>query len=746
MPGTKGAGPVVELVAAIIRPVGRFVASFFTDLKARLQSLWLRRHEFVAAWRPSAGSLDAGKQRLRALWLRRRELRVGWPSASSFQSAVAASKTTRIAALGAAAIIGAAVLALTIGVPVPFLAKAIAKKFETETGYRLLIDGRAKIRLLPSAVVTVGSISVVEGQGASAQTHFAADDLRIKMSLWGLISGRPRLTEVAIGGPTFRVSLLRERAVAAAVKPSRSPSPLPQNLIVDRLIVEDGAVEFVNPAGGVEGRVDDIALTGSLSGDRTLAAKASGRLGEQEVRAELKGKLPAGLDGGQPAALEFSLDAPGFFQDPVTGKATVRTNGRLLAINPLAGTVGQAKFSGLASVDFASKPAVKVDLDFQRLALGVAPGPVGESSTAGLGQPWSDRAVSLEALNYFDAEMQISAAELRVDRFRFAPISVGAILANGVLTAGLVRTGAYSGQIQGTLTIDASGADPSHALRVDLAGVRALPLLSDAASFDALDGRMLAKIDARSRGRSPRAIMSALGGVVDLQVQDGEIRSVNIARMIRSLAVSTLNGWQENKAEKTDLTQLSAFFRIDRGQASTDNLRMLGPLVRVTGSGTADLGAKTLQFKVDPKLVLTLQGQGGALDPLGIGVPVVVQGSWAAPRIYPDMAGILEDPAVAYAKLREMGSGLFGTGMGLPGSPDNPLAQNIETLIDRLGGDRKNGSAPAAGERLPPARPAPQAQARPQSPPPPPAQSPSQSQSTGPTGPIDFFGKLLFGR
>ena len=62
--------------------------------------------------------------------------------------------------------------------------------------------------------------------------------------------------------------------------------------------------------------------------------------------------------------------------------------------------------------------------------------------------------------------------------------------------------------------------------------------------------------------------------------------------------------------------------------------------------------------------MLSLEGQGGALAPIGIGVPVAVQGPWGAPRIYPDMAGILDNPDAAYAKLRELGAGLFGTGTG----------------------------------------------------------------------------------
>ena len=33
-------------------------------------------------------------------------------------------------------------------------------------------------------------------------------------------------------------------------------------------------------------------------------------------------------------------------------------------------------------------------------------------------------------------------------------------------------------------------------------------------------------------------------------------------------------------------------------------------------------------------------------------IPVVIDGPWAEPRVYPDMAGILDNPDAAYAKLK----------------------------------------------------------------------------------------------
>ena len=88
----------------------------------------------------------------------------------------------------------------------------------------------------------------------------------------------------------------------------------------------------------------------------------------------------------------------------------------------------------------------------------------------------------------------------------------------------------------------------------------------------------------------------------------------------------------------------------------------------MTGAGTIDLGTKQIGFRVEPKLVMTTEGQGRAGDPVGFGIPVMIEGPWDAPRIYPEMQGILDNPDAAYAKLREMGKGLFGpNGAGLGG-------------------------------------------------------------------------------
>jgi AsmA protein len=143
------------------------------------------------------------------------------------------------------------------------------------------------------------------------------------------------------------------------------------------------------------------------------------------------------------------------------------------------------------------------------------------------------------------------------------------------------------------------------------------------------------------------------------------------------LSTGVLTGWQENAAEKTDFATLGASFKLAKGQAQTADLKLAGPLVRMAGAGNVDLPGKTLKFRVDPQLVASLEGQGGKTDLQGLGVPVIIAGPWARPSIYPDIEGILSNPAAAYEQLNRLGGGL----VSLPGAGDTGSVAAIGGLI-----------------------------------------------------------------
>ncbi|MCI0599939.1 MAG: AsmA family protein, partial [Beijerinckiaceae bacterium] len=582
-------------------------------------------------------------------------------------------RTLKVAAIVFTAVLAAALLALMLGLPAGLIAGALQSRVEADTGYRLRIEGNSTMALWPSPALTIHDISLSDASGADQPDKLTAESIRFSFALSSLFAFYPQISEIAVTRPVLRVPLFRERPnpSGGASTPPRSRSPGSAiGFAADRATIDGGTVVLSSASGPFESRINGIALTASLSGrDGPPGVIAKGRWGDQSLRLEVILDRPADSWKGQTLPVHLTLDAPGMLQDQLSGAAVIKLAGSTLTLNGLSGSIGPSTFNGRVFADFAGKPVVKADLDIQHLPLWFAgdkaagsggPGPGSAGPSSDWNQPWSDREVNIEALNYFDADVRFRAAELSAGKFRFAPLPVQATVAGGVLKAAFQDVGLYGGRVDGTLLTDASGAPLNHALQLSLSGLRVLPLLNDAAGFDALDGQLRASIDVRATGASLRTIMPALSGSADISVKNGKIRHISVAKMIRALAASPLTGWQVSEADKTDLSQLSALFRISGGQGSTDNFQLTGPLVRVTGRGTANIAAKTLSFKLDPELIVSHEAQGGSPDAIGLGVPVIVRGTWAEPRIYPEIAGILDDPAAAYAKLRALGKGLLG--------------------------------------------------------------------------------------
>ena len=173
-------------------------------------------------------------------------------------------------------------------------------------------------------------------------------------------------------------------------------------------------------------------------------------------------------------------------------------------------------------------------------------------------------------------------------------------------------------------------------------------------------------------------------------VQDGELRSVNIAKMIRFVAAGTLSGWQENKAEKTDLTQLSAFFRLEGGKASDGqssaarpagardrrrHRRSCGENAAIQGRAEARAQSRRAgrrrSIRSASACRLSCRGPGARRASIRRW-PV----SWTTPK----------RPTPSFASWDRDCSGLDPGQSGIAG---NALPQSIDALIDRLGGDRK---------------------------------------------------------
>lgn len=580
--------------------------------------------------------------------------------------------------------------------------------------------------------------------------HTHITELMILRPILRVPLARERVVAAAVSGSPAAAPATAGGAGAKATSAAADSDGTKSAMAIDRIRIEEGTVALYSEPDRLEKNIEHINLDLSrgAAGGRP---NVTGRLdwGGQTFQVELKSDvLPQQLEG-QTIPVEVTLQAPGRWRHPLSMKAELSSRKNSLVINSLSGRFGQNRFDGFATVDFSTnKPVVKADLDFNRLPMPQAPDgervpprnaaaepesshdkaprnvanlprsddapppqnaatrPQSDADNAPhnvmnqprsdgedarpqnvLGKPWSGRELHFDALNFFDAEVRVSAAELALGSLRVAPVTVETTVNKGVLQARLENAGLYGGEANGVISLDAAASTPAQAMQLHLAGVNALPLLSDVAGFESLAGTMRADIDVNATGRSQKVMISSLAGSVDVELSNGAVRGIDVAKLVHNLTRTILEGWQQNATDRTPLTRFNAHFSLANGVATTDNLDLSGPVVRMTGAGSVDLAAKTLQLKVDPQLVTGRQAAGGSADTAGLGVPAIIAGSWSKPRIYPDVAGILNNPESVYNQLKAAGKGLFGdSGSGNAGK----LGTILKGLGNMLGAPAAN--------------------------------------------------------
>ena len=622
--------------------------------------------------------------------------------------------------LAAIAIIGAIIVFVgPLFISTDDLRNSLFAQVESTTGYRLRVSGPVQISLFPSLDLVAEDVGIAKSGAAATSEMATAKSLRFGLQLSALIGGTVKMTEVTLTDPVIAVPQAQPAGKSAGdtAPPQADPGSAAaslRSLSLDKLLIKNGTLILPASAGAPGKRIEALNLEASMPApDATLAFDGSASLDGRKIQvAGSIGGLAQLLDG-QAVPVSFDIAAPAYLEQKaaLTGLASYKDGGfvvsqftaragdkslagsasykgSLLTLHPLTVNASGNSLAGSVVADLSGAiPAINAAFTGQTLnldALLSQPGGATPSASGNVGgggeTGWSDARIDFSALKAVTAKLKLSAAQLVYNNIKIGNATLQATISGGKLSASLPSFQLYGGGGAAALDVDASGKIAAQRIRLTLANFDAYPFLKDSAGFENLEGTGAIALDVAGNGASQRDIVAALSGSGKFEFSNGAIRGINIAKTMRGLTTGILSGWQENAAEKTDFATLGASFKIAKGQAQTADLRLAGPLVRMTGAGTVDLPGKTLKFRVDPQLVASLQGQGGKTDLQGLGVPIMIAGPWAKPSIYPDIEGILQDPAAAYEQLNRLGGGLVSLpGAGATGS------------VSAIGGLIKNG-------------------------------------------------------
>ncbi len=396
------------------------------------------------------------------------------------------------------------------------------------------------------------------------------------------------------------------------------------------------------------------------------------------------------------------LDAPGSGYGPLKIAGKVDINGNWIAFRNVKFSVD--KISGAGDFTFdgrRAKPSVTAKLKLGMLDLNpylpperkAAPAAASRPNAAAGGAPpkpsdWSDDPIDLAALNSVNAALDLTVGGLVLRKIKIGATVVKVTLKNGVLVTELARMALYGGTGRAKLTADASARVPAIALSFDLANFQANPFMSDAMGIDRIEGTANADLSITTSGRSERQLVSGLNGAGKVMFLNGAVRGVNLAAMVRNIKTAFLDP-AARETQKTDFAELGGTYRIRRGIVTNNDLLLKSPLLRLTGKGTVDLPRRRVNYRIEPKVVASTKGQGGAAGVAGITVPVKVQGPWDNLSYRPDLAGAIggmaKDPGKALESIRGVLPGKLGGSGTEPAPSPSPVSNPLDLLKGLFG-------------------------------------------------------------
>ena len=477
--------------------------------------------------------------------------------------------------------------------------------------------------------------------------------------------------------------------------PAAAETGLPiKDLTVGDFSIKNGSLEWIDHAAGVHKKITALNMgLQDVSFERPVKLSFSARLDKQPL--SLEGTIgPIGKDFKQ-ASIPLDLDIkaltelalkltgslknpgsnPGFdltvdikafsprkliaalgqdfpvatadpkALDQMALKAGIKGNPTRVSISNGLLNLDESKLNFSINASEFSKPNLAFEIDLDRINLDRYLPPASDKPAAGEkpvagGKPVEKKPTDYTPLRKLILDGRLKIGQLVVSKARIEDLLVGISAKNGIINLDPLKLNMYQGNVSGIGKLNVQGNTPRSNVDLDVKNIQVGPLLKDVLQKDMLEGTTTAQVTLSMDGDDATVIKKTLNGSGQVLFNDGAVVGIDLAGMVRN--VKAAFGLEQRPAQRprTDFSELSAPFTFRNGVFNTPQTSLKSPLIRLVAAGNADLVSETLDFRVEPKVVATIKGQGDTDQRSGLMVPVLVSGTFAKPKFAPDLAGV----------------------------------------------------------------------------------------------------------
>lgn len=581
-------------------------------------------------------------------------------------------------------ILGVIVFVIVAGIAALFLLPAdriaalVEDQFQAQTGRTLSIDGDVRPGLWPEIGVNTGPVTIANADWASDAPMIEAEGLSVGVAWDGLFGGDIKVTGVELTRPVIRLEQAEDgtgnwemaalNADGTTTSDSTGGEASTPALALERATVIDGTVIYAAPGaepitlsaidatltlpdfdGAADLTLSALANGAPISADLSLASVSNllagaasalslnaelgggtiGFTGEVGLDPMVRGDLAADLPGisgltrivGTEAAMPAGLG-----QNRINVQTAMAFAGDTLSLGDTTLVLDSNTLTGDIDLGLGgTRPKITASLNAGALDLS---GLTEDDTTASApeSEGWSKDPIDVSGLGAADANITLAATSIALSDSQLGRTRLGITLDDRRLVTTIEELIAYDGAVEGQVVVNGRGGLSAS---TDLSGsaIAISRLFAELLDFDRLITLGDMQISILTSGNNMHALINGMNGDGSFRFGAGELLGLDLVGMLKNFDTSFVG---DGKA--TIFDEITGTFRIVDGVVINDNLQMLAPLLTATGTGEVGLGGQTLNYRITPKL---LDGE--------ISVPLLITGTWAAPKFRLDLENLIGD-------------------------------------------------------------------------------------------------------
>ena len=356
----------------------------------------------------------------------------------------------------------------------------------------------------------------------------------------------------------------------------------------------------------------------------------------------------------------LDVEAPETVDPNALGKvsvdATASVTAAAISLSDLVLVLDDSTFKGGLVVPRNANGAYRLDLVADSIDLNRYMAPAVETEVDADEPPIEIPSDLIRPLN---ARGSLKFGEAHLGGLTFESVVLALNAANGDLRIHPISASFFEGTYNGDVRINVAGSAPVLTVNENISNVQLAPLALAMFEQENITGEINGSFKLTGRGQDFGAIQRSLNGNMSFELLDGAFEGTDIWYELRR-ARALLKREAAPEADlplRTKFSSISASGVVTDGVFNNNDLLADIPFMRLTGKGSVDLNAASLDYRMTARVLERPEFEQGASDAeldefTGAVIPLRITGPLSSPSVKPDIGDFLKKEVEKEVKKR----------------------------------------------------------------------------------------------